>query len=162
MPVPVGLAAVGVAKKAPKPSADNAGMYLLGGLALVWLVKEGLIDPFRKLGAGVKTAGDFGSGFFNQSRYDYADDQSGSPNPPSLIWWEQLQDDGPIPVNAGSILSTPTPPTMTADPMTGGRDAGKASNRWFTNPILYPWFAFAEKTAESASDQTNADYFNEG
>jgi hypothetical protein len=159
MPVPVGLAAVGVAKKAPKPSADNAGMYLLGGLALVWLVKEGIIDPFRKLGAG---AGDFGSGFFNQSRYDYADDQSGSPNPPSLIWWEQLQDDGPIPVNAGSILSTPTPPVMTADPMTGGRDAGKATNRWFTNPILYPWFAFAEKTAESASEKTNADYFNEG
>ena len=159
MPVPVGLAAVGVAKKAPKPSADNAGMYLLGGLALVWIVKEGIFDPLRK---GKKAAGDFGSGFFNQSRYDYAEDQSGSPNPPSLIWWEQLQDDGPIPVNAGSILSTPTPPIMTADPMTGARDAGKATNRWFTNPILYPWFAFAEKTAESASDQTNADYFNEG
>ena len=164
MPVPVGLAAVGVAKKAPRPSSDNAGMYLLGGLALVWLVKEGLLDPFRKgkeiLGDAAEVAGDFGSGFFNQSRYDYAEDQSGSPNPPSLIWWEQLQDDGPIPVNAGSILSTPTPPTMTADPMTGGRDAGKATNRWFTNPILYPWFAFAEKTAESASDQTNSDYFN--
>jgi hypothetical protein len=45
MPVPVGLAAVGVAKKAPKPSADNAGMYLLGGLALVWIVKNGIFDP---------------------------------------------------------------------------------------------------------------------
>ena len=159
MPVPVGLAAVGVAKKAPKPSADNAGMYLLGGLALVWIVKEGIFNPLRK---GKEAAEDFGSGFFNQSRYDYAEDQSGSPNPPSLIWWEQLQDDGPMPVNAGSILSTPTPPIMTAEPMTGARDAGKATNRWFTNPILYPWFAFAEKTAESASDQTNADYFNEG
>jgi len=61
MPVPVGLAAVGVAKKAPKPSADNAGMYLLGGLALVWIVKEGIFDPLRK---GKKAAGDFGSGFF--------------------------------------------------------------------------------------------------
>ena len=47
MPVPVGLAAVGVAKKAPKPSADNAGMYLLGGLALVWIVKNGIFDPLR-------------------------------------------------------------------------------------------------------------------
>lgn len=49
MPVPVGLAAVGVAKKAPKPSADNAGMYLLGGLALVWLFKEGIVDPLRNV-----------------------------------------------------------------------------------------------------------------
>jgi len=48
MPVPVGLAAVGVAKKAPKPSADNAGMYLLGGLALVWIVKNGIFDPLGK------------------------------------------------------------------------------------------------------------------
>ena len=47
MPVPVGLAAVGVAKKAPKPSTDNAVMYLLGGLALVWIVKNGIFDPLR-------------------------------------------------------------------------------------------------------------------
>ena len=45
----VALAAVGAAKAAPKPSADNAGLYLLGGLALVWLVKEGIIDPFRNV-----------------------------------------------------------------------------------------------------------------
>ena len=45
----VALAAVGAAKAAPKPSAENAGLYLLGGLALVWLVKEGIIDPFRNV-----------------------------------------------------------------------------------------------------------------
>ena len=45
----VALAAVGAAKAAPKPSAENAGLYLLGGLALVWLLKEGIIDPFRNV-----------------------------------------------------------------------------------------------------------------
>ena len=157
MVVPVAIAAGGVASKVPPPSNSNGVVYLLGGLALVWLVKQGIIDPFNEI---KDVAGNFGSGFFNQSRYGYAEDQSGSPNPPPITWWEEVQDGGPMPVNAGSILSVPTPPVMTVAPMTEARDAGKATNRWFTNPKYYPWFFFAEKTVELASEKTNADYYN--
>jgi len=157
------LAAVGAAKGASKiPRNETTGLIMaLGAAWLLLQVVPKLPNVFNKVNIVPETK-EFGSGFFNQSRYSYAADQTGSPNPPPIAWWEGVQDEGPIPVNRGSIFSTPTPPIMDAQPRTAARKAGEATNRWFTNPIFYPWFALAEKTAESASVQTNADYFNEG
>jgi hypothetical protein len=159
----VTLAAVGAAKGASKiPRNETTGLIMALGVAwLVLQVVPKLPNVLDKINIVPETK-EFGSGLFNQSRYGYAADQTGSPNPPPITWWEGVEDEGPIPVNAGSIYSTPTPPVMTAAPRTDARIAGEATNRWFTNPIFYPWFALVETTAENASNKTNADYFNEG
>jgi len=91
MPVPIGLAAVGVAKKAPKPSADNAGMYLLGGLALVWLLKEGIVDPFRNVVGFVGDAAGFVGDAAKKTVY-VGDELTGGiqGNPRTLEYWTEF------------------------------------------------------------------------
>ena len=52
------LAAVGAAKAAPKPSADNAMGYLLAGLVALWLLKSAagkVLDPLADIGGAVVT-----------------------------------------------------------------------------------------------------------
>tara|TARA_R110000765_G_scaffold334026_1_gene424473 strand:- start:1178 stop:1594 length:417 start_codon:yes stop_codon:yes gene_type:complete len=54
----VALAAVGAAKAAPKPSADNAMGYLLAGVVGLWLLKSAagkILDPLAGIGSGIKT-----------------------------------------------------------------------------------------------------------
>ena len=52
------LAAVGAAKAAPKPSADNAMGYLLAGVVALWLLKSAagkVLDPLADIGGAVVT-----------------------------------------------------------------------------------------------------------
>ena len=103
-------------------------------------------------------AENFGEGLFNIDPGVYAEDQSGSPNPPSREFWEAPEDEGPIAVRDG--LAVPTPPIIsTPDPLSPDRVAGQATNDWFTKPIFYPWFWAGEKLLESAAPKTNADRF---
>ena len=52
------LAAVGAAKAAPKPSAENAMGYLLAGVVALWLLKSAagkVLDPLADIGGAVVT-----------------------------------------------------------------------------------------------------------
>ena len=99
----------------------------------------------------------------------YAEDQTGSPNPPPRSWWEAPEEDDQLPIpttivpapGLDSRWTVPTPPVMenVPDPRSPARVAGQATNAWFTNPWLYGWFAGAEKIFEEASDKTNQDRF---
>ena len=54
----VAKAAVGAAKAAPKPSADNAMGYLLAGVVGLWLLKNAagkILDPLADIGGAVMT-----------------------------------------------------------------------------------------------------------
>ena len=161
----VSLAAVGASKAASKASPTTGLIIGIGALWLITKIAPELFNfgqnVFNKVNIGPETD-QFVSGFLNQSRYSYSEDQTGSPNPPPESWWESPLDEGPMPVNRGSILSTPTPPVMDAEKRTTARKAGEATNSWFTNPWYYPWFYFAKEGLEAASNRTNADYFNEG
>ena len=41
------MVAAAVAKKAPKPTTDNAMLYLLGGIAVLWLLKGAAVKVFE-------------------------------------------------------------------------------------------------------------------
>jgi hypothetical protein len=100
----------------------------------------------------------FAEGFFGIDPGTYAEDQSGSPNPPTRTFWESPEDEGPVAVWKGTEV--PTPPIIsTPDPRSPDRVAGQATNDWFTNPWLYGWFAGAEKILEGAADKTQADRY---
>jgi len=102
--------------------------------------------------------GNFAEGFVGIDPGVYAEDQSGSPNPPTRTFWESPEDEGPVAVWKGTEV--PTPPIIsTPDPRSLDRVAGQATNDWFTNPWLYGWFAGAEKILEGAADKTQADRF---
>ena len=163
--VPLALLAVPLMSKA---KTNPTPLLIAGGVAfLLW----------QKYGFGLQNVADkvnilpetkeFSSTFLNQNRYSYADDQSGSPNPPSAVWWmEEWEEESPLPVGGVSQdyagwRSTPTPPIMKFDPMTEAGTLGQDVNRFFTNKWLYGWFAGAEKILENASDQTNADRFRD-
>ena len=54
------LAAVGAAKAAPKPSADNAMGYLLAGVVGLWLLKSAadkVLDPLAGIGGAFADVG---------------------------------------------------------------------------------------------------------
>jgi hypothetical protein len=112
---------------------------------------------------------EFTEGVFKIDRSTYAEDQTGSPNPPPRSWWEAPEEDDQLPIpttivpapGLGGSWAVPTPPIMenVPDPRSPARVAGQATNDWFTNPWLYGWFAGAEKILEEASDKTNRDRF---
>ena len=156
-----------VAPVAARVASNTDGTMLLVGFgALVLLAKWGIPKiPLPKL--PIKEAKEFSGGFLNQNRYTYAEDQSGSPNPPSAVWWmDEWETENPLPVGFVSQdyegwRSTPTPPIMNVTEVTQAGNLGQDTNRWFTNKWLYPWFSAAEKILENASDQTNADRFRD-
>lgn len=50
------MAAAAAAKKTPKPTTDNAGFYLLGGIVALWLLKTGVQKVFEPVVAVAKQA----------------------------------------------------------------------------------------------------------
>ena len=50
------VAAAAVAKKAPKPTTDNAMLYLLGGVAVLWLAKGAALKVFEPVAKVAKQA----------------------------------------------------------------------------------------------------------
>ena len=152
--VPLGLLAVPFMSK-----ANTNQLLIAGGIAFLLWQRFGfdlgnVADKVNILPEAEK----FGEGLFNIDPGVYAEDQSGSPNPPSREFWEAPEDEGPVAVRDG--LGVPTPPIIsTPDPRSPDRVAGQATNDWFTKPIFYPWFWAGEKLLESAAPKTNADRF---
>ena len=152
------------------PSQDDytAIAIALGAIVLLgkWTLPKVPLDKLNIL----PESKEFTEGLFNINPGEYAPDQSGSPNPPPQNWWEAPEEDDQLPIpttiapGPGVSWEVPTPPIIsTPDPRSPARIAGQATNRWFTNPWFYGWFAGGEKLLESASDTTNADRFrNEG
>jgi hypothetical protein len=137
---------------------DDYTAIAIGIGALVLLSKWALPKvPVDKLNI-LPESKNFLEGLFNQDPGVYAEDQSGSPNPPTRAFWEAPEDEGPVSVWDGTAV--PTPPIIsTPDPRSPDRVAGQATNDWFTNPWLYGWFAGAEKILEGAADKTNANRY---
>jgi|TARA_R110002051_G_scaffold5580_1_gene28539 hypothetical protein len=102
--------------------------------------------------------GNFAEGFVGVDPGFYAEDQSGSPNPPTREFWESPEDEGPVAVWKGTQV--PTPPIIsTPDPRSPDRVAGQQTNDVLTNPIFYPWFWLGEKVLKGAADKTQANRF---
>ena len=137
---------------------DDYTAIAIGIGALVLLSKWALPKvPVDKLNILPETR-NFAEGFFGIDPGVYAEDQSGSPNPPTRQFWESPEDEGPVAVWKGTQV--PTPPIIsTPDPRSPDRVAGQATNNWFTNPWLYGWFAGAEKILEGAADKTQANRY---
>ena len=128
----------------------------LGALVLLskWAFPKVPVDKINIL----PEIGNFAEGFVGTDPGVYAEDQSGSPNPPTRAFWEAPEDEGPVSVWDGTAV--PTPPIIsTPDPRSPDRVAGQATNDWFTNPWLYGWFAGAEKILQGAADKTNANRY---
>ena len=50
------MAAAAAAKKAPKPTTDNAMMYLMGGIVVLWLLKGAALKVFEPVARVAKQA----------------------------------------------------------------------------------------------------------
>ena len=134
----------------------------------VLLIKNWGLPVIDLVNIGPETK-EFTQELFNIDPSTYAEDQTGSPNPPPRTWWELPEEDDQLPIpttivpapGLDSRWTVPTPPVMenVPDPRSPARVAGQATNDWFTNPWLYGWFAGAEKILEQASDKTNQDRF---
>ena len=141
--------AAGKAKSDPMP-------LLLGAGALFLLSKWGLGDLFPKVNI-VPEVKEFSSAVMGGGRKGkMAEDQSGSPNPPTEDWWGVYSGSvetagwlprearGPIPVAIGTAVPT-APIVEQSGPPSQAHLAGQQTHRWFTNPKFYPWFALADK-----------------
>jgi len=122
---------------------------IVGGLALWWLSNRtaGAIRGVTDTANIVPETGQFLGGLFGgaDTDYSYAPDQSGSPNPPTQLWWEMASDlgatddwkdrgAGPIRVEFGTAV--PTSPIIIADlPGTAERWGGNVRD-WFTSGAL--------------------------
>ena len=150
------------------PTQDDYTAIAIALGALVLLGKWSLPKvPLDKLNI-LPESEEFLEGLLNIDRGQYAEDQTGSPNPPPQSWWEAPEEDDQLPIptttvpqpGLGGSWAVPTPPIIsTPNPTAPSRVAGQATNDFFTNPWFYGWFAGAEKVLESASDKTNADRF---
>jgi hypothetical protein len=140
------------------PSKDDYTAIAIGIGALVLLSEWALPKvPVDKINILPETR-NFLEGFIGIDPGVYAEDQSGSPNPPTRAFWEAPEDEGPVSVWDGTAV--PTPPIIsTPDPRSPDRVAGQATNDWFTNPWFYGWFAGAEKILQGAADKTNANRY---
>jgi len=50
------MVAAAVAKKAPKPTTDNAMLYLVGGVVALWLLKNAALSIYKPIAAVAKQA----------------------------------------------------------------------------------------------------------
>ena len=137
---------------------DDYTAIAIGIGALVLLSKWALPKvPVDKLNILPETR-NFAEGFFGIDPGVYAEDQSGSPNPPTRTFWESPEDEGPVRVWDGTAV--PTPPIIsTPDPRSPDRVAGQQTNDILTNPIFYPWFWLGEKVLKGAADKTQANRY---
>jgi hypothetical protein len=159
--MPVQKAIVGTAAKTA--SKTDPTILIIGAVVGLYLLRKGVsfgVDKVKDAAkAGREYGGDFATSFFGTDRYKYAEDQTGSPNPPLKTWWEAPMDEGPVVVYDGTAV--PTPPIMDAriDPTDPGARHGEAAKNWFDNPYYYFWFWAARKTLEEGSNKTNSDIF---
>ena len=139
-------------------SKDDYTAIAIGIGALVLLSKWALPKvPVDKINI-LPEIGNFAESFVGIDPGVYAEDQSGSPNPPTRAFWESPEDEGPVRVWDGTAV--PTPPIIsTPDPRSPDRVAGQATNDVLTNPIFYPWFWLGEKVLQGASDKTQANRY---
>jgi hypothetical protein len=147
MPLPIVAAAmlalpvIGATGK--KVTKLDPTFLIVGGLALWWLSNRtaGAIQGVTDKANIAPETGQFLSGLFRgaDTDYSYAPDQSGSPNPPTQLWWEMAQDLGPTdrgPIAVPKGTAVPTSPIIIADlPGTAERWGGNVRD-WFTSGAL--------------------------
>jgi len=139
------MVAAAIAKKAPKPTTNNAMLYLLGGIVVLSLLKVAAlkvpIEGIKNKANIVPETGEFFGGLFlgAETDYYYSQDQSGSPNPPTQAWWDAVdmgQDPGPIAVARGADV--PTSPILIMDVPTAAERLGGAIHDFFTEGKIFP------------------------
>ena len=147
MPLPiVALAMIAlpvIATTGKKVTKLDPTFLIVGGLALWWLSNRtaGAIQGVTDKANIVPETGEFLGGLFRgaDTDYSYAPDQSGSPNPPTQLWWEMAQDLGPTerdPIAVPKGTAVPTSPIIIADlPGTAERWGGNVRD-WFTSGAL--------------------------
>jgi hypothetical protein len=130
-------AAAGAAKIDPM-------ILLIGAGALLLLTRWGvgnILPEVRDKANIVPETGEFMSGLLYgaESDYFYAEDQSGSPNPPTQAWWEMASDLGAIgagPIAVADGTAVPTSPIIgVVRPSTAETLGGNIRN-WFTSGAL--------------------------
>ena len=153
MPLPIVAAAmlalpvIGATGK--KVKNTDPTLLIVGGLALWWLSNETAkaLEAAKNKVNIVPETGQFLSGLFRgaDTDYSYAPDQSGSPNPPTQLWWEMASDlgatddwkdrgAGPIRVEFGTAV--PTSPIIIADLPGAAERLGGNVRDWFTSGAL--------------------------
>ena len=118
-------------------------LLIVGGLALWWFSNETAkaLEAAKDKANIVPESGEFLSGLFRGAKtdYSYSPDQSGSPNPPTQLWWEMAQNTPPTergPVRVFSGVDVPTSPIILVErPGTAERLGGNIRN-WFTSGAL--------------------------
>ena len=139
-----------VTKAASTAAVQDYTPLIVGGVAFLLLAKYAM-DQVPDLtgaltGAGDKVnivpeTGEFFSGLFYgaESDYFYAQDQSGSPNPPTREWWEADRagiDAGPIElINGGAV---PTSPIIGTTPPSKAEQWGENFREFFTEGKIFP------------------------
>ena len=186
--LPLALLALPFLGKAGSAAKDNPTPLLIGIGALFFLSKWSFDQiPFDEIKEQLDIrpeTNEFLEGLFNVDPGRYADDQTGSPNPPPLQWWESPETDDQLPIPTTRVAvpgqqtrilgdppepypmrpgswAVPTAPVIEGvpNPTSPARVAGQATNDWFAKPWLYGWFAGFEKVLQSAPDRTNSDRF---
>jgi len=126
-----------------KMTKADPTLLIVGGLALWWLSNETAkaLEAAKNKANIVPETGQFFSGLFRgaDTDYSYSPDQSGSPNPPTQMWWEMAQDLGPtergsIPVARG--VAVPTSPIIIADLPGAAERLGNNVRNFFTSGAL--------------------------
>jgi hypothetical protein len=147
MPLPIVAAAMlalpfigGAGKTMAK---TDPTLLIVGGLALWWFSNETAkaLEAAKDKANIVPESGEFLSGLFRGAKtdYSYSPDQTGSPNPPTQLWWEMAQDlgateRGPIPVFSG--VDVPTSPIILAERPGPAERLGGNIRNWFTSGAL--------------------------
>ena len=147
MPLPIVAAAmlalpvIGTTGK--KVEKLDPTLLIVGGLALWWLSNRtaGAIQGVTDKANIVPETGEFLGGLFRGAAtdYSYAPDQSGSPNPPTQLWWEMAQDLGPTergPIAVPKGVAVPTSPIIIADLPGAAERWGGNVRDWFTSGAL--------------------------
>ena len=144
MPLPImALALVALPFMGGKLKKADTTTLLVGGLALLWFsgkTAQALKAAGDKVNI-VPETGEFFEGLFKGAKtdYRYAQDQSGSPNPPTQPWWEMAQDLGPTergPIRVADGIDVPTSPIIVATLPSTAEKVGGAVRNFFTEAKL--------------------------
>ena len=137
-------------KAASTAAGQDYTPLIIGGAAFLLLAKyavdqvPNIPNPFPAViekSNIVPESGEFLRGLFYGAEpdYFYAEDQSGSPNPPTQAWWEMDQaglDAGPIALIDGGAV--PTSPIIGTTPASTAERWGGNVREFFTEGKIFP------------------------
>ena len=133
-----------VAPAAAGATKIDPTVLLIGAGALLLLTRWGvgnILPEVRDKANIVPESGEFLSGLLYgaESDYFYAEDQSGSPNPPTQVWWEMASDLGFVgapPIAVADGTAVPTSPIIGVHPPSKAERWGGNVREWFSKGKL--------------------------